>query len=96
MSFSIKDRQIFGLGAAACAVCCATPVLTAMGIAGAAATVGAALFAGVVFGIVVAAGAALTLLAARSRRTTECSSTADTPAGPVDVTVKLKTPGRPA
>jgi hypothetical protein len=57
VSFSLKDRHLYGAGAAACAVCCAAPILTVLGIAGAGATVANFLFTGVVFAGVVAAGA---------------------------------------
>lgn len=59
MRLSLKDRHLFGAGAAACAVCCAAPVLTVLGVAGAAATIGTVVFAGTVFGFVVALGALL-------------------------------------
>lgn len=39
MNLSLKERHLYGAGAAACAVCCAAPIFTVLGIAGAAATV---------------------------------------------------------
>jgi hypothetical protein len=68
MNPSLKDRHLFGAGAAACAVCCAAPLLTLLGVAGAAATVATLAFAGVVFGLVVAAGAGLAVWSQRRRR----------------------------
>ena len=54
MKMPFKDRQLFGLGAAACAVCCAGPILVFLGIAGTAATIATFVFAGAAFGLVVA------------------------------------------
>lgn len=54
---NIKDRHLYGAGAAACAVCCAAPILALLGIAGAAATVATFVFAGTAFAMVVASGA---------------------------------------
>lgn len=59
MKISLKDRHVYGAGAAACAICCTAPLLTVLGVAGAAATAAAFAFAGMVFGIVVAAGAGI-------------------------------------
>lgn len=49
-------RYLIGGGAAACAVCCAPPLLALVGIAGAglAATIATLVFAGLIFGVVVA------------------------------------------
>ena len=82
MKFSVRDRHLFGAGAAACAVCCAAPLLTLLGIAGAAATVATVVFAGAVFGLVVAAGALLAVWSRRRQRRPE--SCARHP-GPVDL-----------
>jgi hypothetical protein len=67
MNVSLKDRHVFGMGAAACAVCCAAPLLAFLGLAGAAATVATFVIAGVVFGLVVAAGALLAVWNLRRR-----------------------------
>ena len=93
MNISLKDRHLFGAGAAACAVCCAAPILTVLGIAGAAATVATFVFAGVVFGIVVAIGAGLAVWNQRSRRTAEANCAADQ--GPQDIEITLTPPTRP-
>jgi hypothetical protein len=68
MSAKIKDRHLYGAGAAACAVCCAAPILALLGIAGAglAATVATVALAGLTFGLVVLAATLLGLWA-RSR-----------------------------
>jgi hypothetical protein len=81
-------RYLIGGAAAACAVCCATPLLTLFGIglAGTAATVAALAFAGVVFAIVVGVGTIAALWRQRRRR-----PTATTPAA---VHIEL-TPRRP-
>lgn len=70
MSLSLKDRHLYGAGAAACAVCCAAPLLTLLGIgaAGAAATAATFAFAGITFGLVVAAGALLAVWTQRRQR----------------------------
>jgi hypothetical protein len=82
---SLKDRHLLGAGAAACAVCCAAPVLAFVGVAGAAATVATMLFAGLTFGLVVAAAA---LLAVRRRRTLD--GNCRPPAVPVDLEISPK------
>lgn len=59
-----KGRYIVGAGAAACAACCAAPVLAVFGIAGGgiAATLATMVFAGVAFGIVVLLATVLALV----------------------------------
>ncbi len=93
MSLSLKDRHLYGAGAAACAVCCAAPLLTLLGVgvAGAAATVATFVFAGIVFGLVVAAGALLAVWNQR-RRAPQC---AEGP-GPVDIEISTTHAGPPA
>lgn len=82
---SLKDH-LFGAGAAACAVCCAAPLLTLLGVAGAAATVATFMFAGLVFGFVVAAGTILAVWQQRrQRRSTACAPTQGPAGGPVDI-----------
>lgn len=92
---SLKDRHLFGAGAAACAVCCAVPLLTLLGIAGAAATVATFVFAGVVFGLVVAAGALLAVWSQRRQRQREACTPYAAP-GPVDLEFSAKRPGSDA
>jgi hypothetical protein len=60
---------LVGAGAAACALCCAAPLLTLLGIGvtGAAATALTLTFAGLVFGVVVA-GATIAAIVVRRRR----------------------------
>jgi len=89
VSFSLKDRHLYGAGAAACAVCCAAPVLTVLGVAGAAATLATFLFAGVVFALVVAAGA---LLAVRTQRRRLLRQSCETTEGPVGVEISMARP----
>lgn len=69
MNPRFRDRHLYGAGAAACAVCCAPPVLALLGIAGAgtAATIATAAFAGIAFAVVVA-GATLIGLVEHKRR----------------------------
>lgn len=85
---NLKDRHLFGAGAAACAACCAAPLLAVLGIPGAAATVATFVFAGVVFALVVAAGTALAYVTQRHRvRAATCGPTS---AGPVDLELTTK------
>lgn len=90
MNLSLKDRHLLGMGAAVCAVCCAVPLLTLLGVVGAAATF---VFAGVVFGLVVTAGALLAVWNQRRRRRPEASVTG---VGPVDAALSVRQPGRDA
>ena len=93
MSAKIKDRHHFGVGAAACAVCCAPPLLALLGIAGAglAATIATVAFAGLAFGAVVLASL-LTVWARRRRlgQPTPCSDD-----GPVELTITARRPDTP-
>ena len=86
---SLKDRQLWGAGAAACAVCCATPLLALLGIglAGTAATVATFAFAGLIFAVVVGAGTLAALWTKRRR------PPADEPPPPGPVNLEF-TPGR--
>ena len=86
----MKDRHLFGAGAAACAVCCAAPLLTLLGVAGTAATVATFAFAGAIFGLVVAAGALLAVWSQRRQRTRQ-ACTADE--GLVDVELSARQHG---
>ena len=80
---AIKDRHLYGVGAAPCAVCCAAPIVGVLGLAGAAAAAVSFAFAGLAFPLVVAGtGLVLTLARRRTERTQHCS-----PDGPVDVTI---------
>jgi hypothetical protein len=78
-----------GAVVAACAVCCAAPVLTLLGVAltGAAAAAFAAVFAGLVFGLVVAVATVAAVVVRRRRtRLDACSVNAAPGAtGPVPV-----------
>jgi hypothetical protein len=66
---SVRDRHLAGVGAAACAVCCAAPVLSLLGLAGAGAAAALVTFAlaGTAFSLVVGV-AALSGLVLRRRR----------------------------
>lgn len=92
MSSKIKDRHLFGAGAAACAVCCAAPILTLLGIAGvgAVATIATIAFAGLAFGLVVLTASLLGVWA-RSRRA-RASAAPCSDDGPVDVTISAPPP----
>jgi hypothetical protein len=71
---------LVGAGAAACAVCCAAPLLTLLGIGltGAAATAFTVVLAGLAFGAVVATGTVAAVVV--RRRQTRRSACADTSA----------------
>ncbi|WP_254069699.1 hypothetical protein [Pimelobacter simplex] len=88
----MKDRHLLGAGAAACAVCCAPPLLALLGIAGAgiAATAATIAFAGLAFGLVVLAATLLGVLAQGRRAAT--STDACSGDGPVEVTISTRRP----
>ncbi|HZJ04343.1 MAG TPA: hypothetical protein VFD59_02600 [Nocardioidaceae bacterium] len=90
MNLSLKGRHLFGVGAAACAVCCAVPLLALLGVAGVAATVVTFVFAGVVFGVVVGAGALFAVWRQR-RQAQQCSAKP----GPAEVEISTITGGTP-
>ena len=94
MSANIKDRHAFGAGAAACAVCCAPPLLALFGIAGAGlvATIATVAFAGLAFGAVVLA-ASLAATWARRRKPSQTDTCADD--GPVELTITARPPDTP-
>lgn len=84
---SLRERHLWGAGAAACAVCCAAPILALLGIAGAglAATIATLAFAGLVFGVVVAAATIGAIVVKRRRdHGAACQLPAD---GPVEVSL---------
>lgn len=85
MTSSLKDRHLYGAGAAVCAVCCAVPLFTLLGIgiAGTAATVAAFAFAGIVFGLVVAPGSLMAVWSQRRERRPGICGVAQS--GPVDL-----------
>lgn len=86
MNTKIKDRHLLGAGAAACAICCAPPLLAVLGIAGAgfAASIATVAFAGLVFGVVVLVATLLTVWA-RSRNRGPATTCADD--APVELTL---------
>jgi hypothetical protein len=63
----LRERHFVGGATAACAVCCAAPVIGFLGVAGFAATAVTLAFAGVVSAIVVGLAALVALLVRRSR-----------------------------
>lgn len=82
----MKDRHLLGAGAAACAVCCAPPLLGLLGLAGFAATAATLAFVGVVFGLVVGA-ATLLALVVRRRRATRDARQVGGASEPLDISV---------
>ena len=91
MSPEMKDRHLVGAGAAACAVCCAPPILTLLGIAGAGvtATVATIAFAGLAFGLVVLTATQFGVWARSRRARTSTDGCSD---GPVEVTITTRPP----
>lgn len=87
VSAKIKDRHLFNAGAAACAVCCAPPILALLGIAGAGAvaTIATIAFTGLAYGLVVLTASLLGVWA-RTRRA-QASVAPCSEDGPVDVTI---------
>jgi hypothetical protein len=88
---------LVGAGAAACAVCCAAPLLTLLGIGvtGAAATALTLTFAGLVFGVVVAAATIAAIVVRRRKaRRSACGDAAAGETGPVPVELLGTPPDR--
>ena len=79
----LRERHLYGAGAAACAVCCAAPLVGLLGLAGVAATAFTLVFAGLTFSLVVG-GVAMTVTLLR-RRVARPHASPPQPAGPVDV-----------
>lgn len=73
-------RYVIGGGVAACAVCCAPPLLALLGIAGAglAATIATVVLAGLTFGLVVAALTVIGVMARKRRGTRSTTSSTRT------------------
>lgn len=82
----VQNRYLAGGTAAACAVCCAAPVVGFLGVAGFAATAATFAFAGVVFAIVVGL---VTLTAVMVRRSRAKASRCAVPPGSGAVPVEL-------
>ena len=72
MSAGKENAALIGAGAAACAVCCAGPILGFAAALGIASVAGALLFG--VVGLVVAVVVGLLLVARRRRRHTACET----------------------
>jgi hypothetical protein len=80
----VASRHLAGGAAAACAVCCAAPLVGFLGVAGFAAAAVTFALAGVVFAIVVGVATVAALLVRRSRaRQVACGPTADAGVIPV-------------
>ncbi|KQY57381.1 MULTISPECIES: hypothetical protein [unclassified Nocardioides] len=93
MKVSLKDRHLYGAGAAACTVCCAAPILTLLGIAGAAATVATFVFAGTVFALVVAIGSVLAVWSRRHQEPRPSDSVHPRPVHLELATTRTEPPG---
>jgi hypothetical protein len=96
---TLRDRHLWGAGAAACAVCCAPPLLALLGIAGAglAATVATIAFAGLVFGIVIGVATIAAVVIKRRRDTAATKTSVCEPpvSGPVEVSLISRPPTPP-
>ena len=93
MSRGGTDRHLYGGAAAACAVCCAAPVVGLFGVAGFAATAVTLAFAGVVFALVVGIAAlGATVVRRRRARHSACDSE---PAAATPMFVELTQPRPP-
>ena len=91
----LRNRHLAGGAAAACAVCCAAPLVGFLGVAGFTATAVTFAFAGVAFALVVGVAAVTALLLRRSRaRQTACGPTERE--GPVPVELGPTRSGGPA
>ena len=91
MRLPLRDRQVYGAGAAACAVpLLRGPAADRAGDAGAAATVATFVLAGAVFGLVVAAAAVVAV--GRQRRRCRPATCAPRPAR-VELTTPRRRPG---
>lgn len=76
MSANKDSAAIVGVGAAACAVCCAGPILGFLAAIGIGAAAGFALFG--LIGLAIAAAVGVVLSRRRQRRRTTCTPTAET------------------
>jgi hypothetical protein len=82
----VGNRHLAGGAAAACAVCCAAPLVGFLGVAGFAATAVTFAFAGVVFALVVGVATVVALLVRRSRaRPVACAPPLGAGAVPVEL-----------
>ena len=82
----LRDRHLAGGVAAACAVCCAAPLVGFLGVAGFAATALTLAFAGAVFALVVGVATVAALLVRRSRaRQVACAPSAEAGAVPLEL-----------
>jgi hypothetical protein len=77
MSSKKQDLALVGAGAAACAACCAGPILGFLAAIGLGTVLGVAAFGAI--GLVVAAVATLAITQRRRRRTKACPTTAEQP-----------------
>jgi hypothetical protein len=77
MSNRKQDIALFGVGAAACAVCCAGPIIGFFAALGLGTLIGIALFGSV--GLAVAAIGALLLVRRRRRQVNACGAVGDQP-----------------
>ena len=75
MSSKKQDLALVGAGAAACAVCCAGPILGLLAAIGLGSILGVAVFGAT--GFVVAAVGTVAILRRRRRRTNACITTAE-------------------
>ena len=77
MSSKKQDLALVSAGAAACAVCCAAPILGFLAAIGLGTVLGVAVFG--VLGLCIAAIGIIVLMRRRRRRATRCSTVGDQP-----------------
>lgn len=77
MSSKKQDLALVGAGAAACAVCCAGPILGFLAAIGLATVLGVIVFGTI--GFVIAGCGIIVLVQRRRRRTTACAAAAEEP-----------------
>lgn len=94
MSAQVKDRHLLGAGAAACAVCCAPPVLALLGVAGVglSATLATVAFAGLMFGLVVLSASPIGVWASSRGASSSAAPCTKPNQGPVDLTIRTAPP----
>ena len=84
MSAKKENAAIIGVGVAACAVCCAGPILGLLAAIGLGTAAGFALFGA--FAIVVGAAVVAFVLVRRRRRVTACAVAEPAESAPVELT----------
>ena len=88
----MRSRYVVAASVAACAACCAAPVLALPALAGLGASVAAFVCSGALLAILVAAAAAV-LVWLHRRRPSSCAPDRESGHGPVDIELSTSRPG---